>query len=157
MILFSARMVRLPMYFISPISQELLNLAKVLADFLRLHGFLRPSFSVQMTGTHTETRVRWVQDSDGRGRHQQRCTETITDFSFAIDLSDVFTEDPVIYTIKDDVPAFRGAMSMAVETGGARPIERRTLVDRTTQSVQKDAIEAGRKGGFLFNLVQLLH
>jgi len=105
-----------------------------------------------MTGTHTETHVRQVADADGKGSHEERHTETITDFSFSIDLSDVFTEDPILYTVKDDVPAFRGAMRMAVESGGTVPIERRALVSGTVQSVQENAIEAGRRGECSLNM-----
>ncbi|KIM26487.1 hypothetical protein M408DRAFT_9907 [Serendipita vermifera MAFF 305830] len=121
--------------------------AKALADFLRIHGTIKPDFSVHLIGTHTERRTRRVQNSDGHGSHTETYTVTVTDFSFSIDLSDVFSEDAIIYTLKDDTPAYRGGMSMAVETGGARPIERRPKVDHSVQSAQEDAMEAGRQVG----------
>lgn len=119
-------------------------LAKALADFLRLHGFIKPIFSVHLLGTHIETQTRIVHDS--KGSHVATSTETITDFSFSIDLADLLSEEPFIYTVRDDVPAYRGGMRMAVETGGARPIELRESVEMSVQGAQKDAIKAGRHG-----------
>lgn len=122
-----------------------LYLAKALGDFLRLHGLSRPKFALNIAGTHTETRYRTVSDGRG-GTTTESYTVVVTDFRFSIDLSDLIVEEPQLYTLRDDVPAYRGDMTMATETGGARPVEQRTLVERSAQSAQKSAKHVERIG-----------
>ncbi|KIM26486.1 hypothetical protein M408DRAFT_313576 [Serendipita vermifera MAFF 305830] len=122
--------------------------AKALEGFLRLYGTTRPVFFAHIIGTHEERHTRSVSDGRG-GSRTETYYVTVIDFAFCIDLSDVFVNDegPVLYTLRDDVPAYRGGMAMATETGGARPIEQRTPVEKDVQSAQKRAREVGRQVG----------
>jgi hypothetical protein len=72
-------------------------------------------------------------------------TVTITDFSFGINLNKLVSSEATFYTVADDVPAFRGAMRMAVEKGGPCRIERRQLVTHDEQGVREYQMEEDLK------------
>ncbi|KAJ3527635.1 hypothetical protein NMY22_g9715 [Coprinellus aureogranulatus] len=93
----------------------------------------RPPFlRVNIAGTHTEHKTRWVTrtGNDGRSRQElENYSETVTDFSFCIDIKPVvYTTrtsdgsvggqipiDPVHWSVADHVPAYRGKMVKEVE------------------------------------------
>jgi hypothetical protein len=57
-------------------------------------------------------------------------TETVVDFDFAIDISRHLLHPPVLWTVPDDEPAYRGRMKREVLTdamGGVRRVSRRVL------------------------------
>lgn len=93
----------------------------------------RPPFlRVNVAGTHTEHKTRWVTrtGSDGRSRQElENYSETVTDFTFCIDIKPVVyttrTSDggvgseipiePVHWSVADHIPAYRGRMVKEVE------------------------------------------
>ncbi|KIM24638.1 hypothetical protein M408DRAFT_75641 [Serendipita vermifera MAFF 305830] len=122
--------------------------AKTLVEFLRLHGRIPPDFFVDIKGTHIERHTQTITYSNGTTQTQVH-NVTIVDFSFSIDLLDIFIsgEEPIFYTLGDDVPAYRGGMHMSVEMEGPKPFNERTEVNRSVYSAQKEALNIARQLG----------
>lgn len=75
-------------------------------------------FYIYCHGQHSETRTRWVRSTDNQGREHTRSenyTEVITDFDFFIDIGQNIVGTPVIWSVADSEPAYRGAMVREVE------------------------------------------
>ena len=88
----------------------------------------RPTYRIQIRGTHTESRSRIVTHRDAQGRSQtrtERYNDTITDFDFCVDVTPgavgvdgaptserllLANTPPIHWTVPDDVPAYRGKM-----------------------------------------------
>lgn len=107
-----------------------------LSYFVEEHGSLKPDYYVTLRGTHTEKRTRVVR-RDGRDRIETY-TVTIVDFEFSIDISSHLKKaKPIVYTVADHVPAFRGGMRMATEPNGPTRIESRRMVTSDEQDIQE--------------------
>ncbi|CAE6458786.1 hypothetical protein ACGC1H_003943 [Rhizoctonia solani] len=110
---------------------------EALYQFLLSHAKVSPNFLLKCRGTHPETRVRHVtrtETVDGRTvtrTEPEMYTETVVDFDFAIDISHHLRQlPPVIWTVPDDEPTYRGRMKREVLTdtmGGVRRISKRVL------------------------------
>ncbi|CAE6478586.1 unnamed protein product [Rhizoctonia solani] len=110
---------------------------EALYQFILSRAKAPPKFILKCRGTHPEERTRYVtrtKNIDGRNVTQierQTHTETIVDFDFAIDVSQHFRQrPPVLWTVSDDEPAYRGRMKREVLTdtmGGVRRVSRKIL------------------------------
>ncbi|KAF8677445.1 hypothetical protein RHS04_06164 [Rhizoctonia solani] len=100
---------------------------EALYQFILSRAKAPPKFILKCRGTHPEERTRYVtrtKNIDGRTVTQterQTYTETIVDFDFAIDVSQHFQQHPpVLWTVPDDEPAYRGRMKREVLTDTGR-------------------------------------
>ncbi|CAE6394488.1 unnamed protein product [Rhizoctonia solani] len=110
---------------------------EALYQFILSQAKIPPNFILKCRGTHPETRVRHVTRTETvNGRTVTRTepemyTETIVDFDFAIDISQHLRQlPPVVWTVPDDEPAYRGRMKREVLTdtmSGVRRVARRIL------------------------------
>lgn len=110
---------------------------EALYQFLLSHAKVAPNFLLKCRGTHPETRVRHVtrtETVDGRTvtrTEPEMYTETVIDFDFTIDISLHLRQlAPVLWTVPDDEPAYRGRMKREVLTdtmSGTRRVSRRIL------------------------------
>ncbi|KDN43384.1 hypothetical protein RSAG8_06168, partial [Rhizoctonia solani AG-8 WAC10335] len=110
---------------------------EALYQFLLSHAKIAPNFLLKCRGTHPETRVRHVtrtETVDGRTvtrTEPEMYTETVIDFDFVIDVSHHLRQlPPVLWTVPDDEPTYRGRMKREVLTdtmSGVRRISRRIL------------------------------
>ncbi|TCD69935.1 hypothetical protein EIP91_005759 [Steccherinum ochraceum] len=78
-----------------------------------------PKLTVSLDGTHSERRYRTVTSRDAQGRTHRReesYEETVTDFAFAIDLTQHVVPDSVVHwSVPDEEPAYRGRMYEEVD------------------------------------------
>ncbi|QRW16694.1 hypothetical protein RhiXN_04696 [Rhizoctonia solani] len=110
---------------------------EALYQFILSRAKVPPNFILKCRGTHPETRVRHVtrtETTDNRTvtrTEPEMHTETIVDFDFAIDISEHLRQlPPVLWTVPDDEPTYRGRMKREVLTdtmGGVRRVSRRIL------------------------------
>lgn len=129
----------------------------------------RPPFlRVNIAGTHTEHKTRWVTrtESDGRSRQElENYSETVTDFTFCIDIKPVvYTTrasdggvggeipiEPVHWSVADHIPAFRGKMVKEMEETkvpalGATRREKRKCTRKERKARERWQDEAEGKG-----------
>jgi len=87
--------------------------------FLLLQSTSRaPQLILRCRGTHTERKHRLVRKEHGNNSSEwvrEEYTETITDFSFGIDLSQWVSREPLHWTIPDSTPAYRGKMFKEID------------------------------------------
>ncbi|CUA73512.1 hypothetical protein RSOLAG22IIIB_10855 [Rhizoctonia solani] len=110
---------------------------EALYQFLLSHAKVPPNFLLKCRGTHPETRVRHVtrtETVDGRSvtrTEPEMYTETVIDFDFTIDISHHLRQlPPVLWTVPDDEPTYRGRMKREVLTdamSGVRRVSNRIL------------------------------
>ncbi|PPQ62818.1 hypothetical protein CVT24_000512 [Panaeolus cyanescens] len=96
-----------------------------------------PNYTVDINGTHKETRTRTVTRTVN-GRRETRVetyTVTITDFSFSIDLTPYLVVGPVLYSYPDDAPVYRGLMVRQVMAGaqGTKKVKRKATKEEIQQ------------------------
>ncbi|KAF8757979.1 hypothetical protein RHS01_03649 [Rhizoctonia solani] len=96
---------------------------EALYQFILSRAKVPPNFILKCRGTHPETRVRHVtrtETTDNRTvtrTEPEMHTETIVDFDFAIDISEHLRQlPPVLWTVPDDEPTYRGRMKREVLT-----------------------------------------
>ncbi|CAE6464238.1 unnamed protein product [Rhizoctonia solani] len=116
---------------------EITSSGEALYQFLLTHAKVAPNFLLKCRGTHPETRVRHVtrtETVDGRTvtrTEPEMYTETVIDFDFTIDISHHLRQlPPVLWTVPDDEPTYRGRMKREVLTdtmGGIRRVSKRIL------------------------------
>ncbi|KAJ1306369.1 hypothetical protein OPQ81_007375 [Rhizoctonia solani] len=110
---------------------------EALYQFLLSHAQTPPDFRLKCRGTHPETRVRHVtrtETVDGRTVTRiepEMYTETVIDFDFSIDITQHLRQiPPVMWTVPDDEPTYRGRMKREVLTdtmSGVRRVSSRIL------------------------------
>ncbi|KAI0056290.1 hypothetical protein BV25DRAFT_1814257 [Artomyces pyxidatus] len=94
---------------------------EALYRFLLSQADSPPTYSVHCRGTHTEQRTRRVKKSHADGKRRtktEQYTETVTDFDFAIDLSELVPAAATQWTVGDGTPAYRGRMHREVGAPG---------------------------------------
>ncbi|KAF9270124.1 hypothetical protein L218DRAFT_992782 [Marasmius fiardii PR-910] len=97
---------------------------EALYRFLLSQSTTRPSLLLHCKASHQETRYRTVTSRRSDGHSHQRTesyTETVVDFDFLIDLSNVLLpldgpgEEPTHWSCSDTEPAYRGRMYREIE------------------------------------------
>ncbi|KAI0068219.1 hypothetical protein BV25DRAFT_1818605 [Artomyces pyxidatus] len=94
---------------------------EALYRFLLSQANSPPNFSMHCKGTHTEQRTRLVTKTDQHGQRRtvtEHYTETVTDFDFAVDLTQHVPLYATQWTAGDDEPAYRGLMHREVGAPG---------------------------------------
>ncbi|KAG8759243.1 hypothetical protein FRC11_002279, partial [Ceratobasidium sp. 423] len=110
---------------------------EALYQYLLSQAETPPSFLLRCRGTHLEEHVEQVASSeyvDGRYvsvSKAQTYTKVVTDFDFSIDIYEHLRQHPpVVWTVPDDEPTYRGRMRREVLTdtmGGVRRVSRKIL------------------------------
>ncbi|KAJ1306368.1 hypothetical protein OPQ81_007374 [Rhizoctonia solani] len=102
---------------------------EALYQFLVSQANVPPKFLLKCRGTHPETHVKHVtrtETVDGRTvtvTEPETHTETMVDFDFTIDISHYLRQiPPVIWTVPDDEPTYRGRMEQEVMKGNMSAI-----------------------------------
>ncbi|THV07756.1 hypothetical protein K435DRAFT_772584 [Dendrothele bispora CBS 962.96] len=111
---------------------------EALYRFLLEQSEVPPQLHLHCRSTHEETRWRTVQGDNNNQTRQESYTETVVDFDFRIDLSNLVLPHVTHWSLPDDQPAYRGRMCSELETVlGKRKATRderkefnRTLKDR---------------------------
>ncbi|EJU03876.1 hypothetical protein DACRYDRAFT_77677 [Dacryopinax primogenitus] len=86
---------------------------EALYRFLLFQSSVRPTMEIRIVGTHSSTTYVETVHRDAQGRERINRTprhDTVTDFSFRIDLAKLLNPPPEFFTSPDDEPAFRGEM-----------------------------------------------
>ncbi|KZT59111.1 hypothetical protein CALCODRAFT_450712 [Calocera cornea HHB12733] len=96
---------------------------EALYRFLLSQSSVRPTMEIRVVGTHSTTvYVETVRHDANGHEHVSRTprSDTVTDFSFRIDLTKLFQAPPEFYTSPDEEPAFRGEMYRETMVGGKK-------------------------------------
>lgn len=113
---------------------------EALYRFLLSQSRVLPTLRVSFRGTHSETKLRYVNSTDTSNGHtitrSETYTETVTDFEFCIDIHPdhlktlegpkIVQDDvgfmPLHWSVGDDEPAFRGKMVREFEASSPSPL-----------------------------------
>ncbi|KAI8995676.1 hypothetical protein BD414DRAFT_480231 [Trametes punicea] len=121
---------------------------EALYRFLLSQSQTRPEYLLHLRGTHTEHKTRTVFGKDRQGNPQVReehYTETVTDFDFYIDVGAQIVHGPVHWSVPDAEPAYRGEMTMEVDSNDLAVGDIEAINHRGRRKATKEEIKSAKE------------